>query len=47
VDQYGRALEIVAEVMRLGGATHREGEWLERPGRIPHRAGGRTSEAAG
>jgi hypothetical protein len=31
MDQFGRALEIVADVMRLGATTHREGEWMEAP----------------
>jgi dATP/dGTP diphosphohydrolase, N-terminal len=30
VDEFGKALEIVAEIMRLGAKTHYEGEWMER-----------------
>ena len=29
MDEFGRALEIVADIMRRGARTHREGEWKE------------------
>lgn len=29
MDEFGRALDIVREIMMLGARTHREGEWKE------------------